>query len=368
MALRRKHDRIWKGDLHNSAEEIVPAESNTCNSKEPNNMEEVSNILERVASDSSALPETIHALADQSLDPVDPAVAQEVDLDLDDFEDEIAAAESERHDSKQPNSVSNIFERVVSDSSALPQTIYDVREQSLDHVADMTQSEDSSNKRNNFDRKRKHKSLVEDQDIPTPSKKKLQMTKSRVLEDLVIPSSKSSNDLSERVDTFSEALISIWPSDSDSESEGQIERKKDKKKEGNEGYRMNMCRVSIHPIHSARWQTLHPRLNPSWIANELKEVTKNKLEEEQERAIRLERDLAKKNQTISKLKREREKNDNTISELERDRDKKDNTIKEQEKEMAKKDNTISEQEKEMAKKNNTLSKLEKLVLKLNSIF
>ena len=326
MALRRKLDRMWKGDLHNSAEEIVPAESNTCNSKEPNNMEEVSNILVRVAGDSSALPETIHALADQSLDPVDPAVAQEVDLDLEDFEDEIAAAESERHDSKQPNSVSNILERVVSDSSALPQTIYDVREQSLDHVADMTQSEDSSNKRNNFDRKRKHKSLVEDQDIPTPSKKKLHMTKSRVLEDLVIPSSKSSNDLSERVDTFSEALISIWPSDSDSESEGQIERKKDKKKEGNEGYRMNMC-VRIHPFHSARWQTLHPRLNPSWIANELKEVTKNRLEEEQERAIKLERDMAKKN----------------------------NTISEQEKEMAKKDNTISEQEKEMAEKKNTIS-------------
>ena len=222
MALRRKLDRMWKGDLHNSAEEIVPAESNTCNSKEPNNMEEVPNILVRVAGDSSALPETIHALADQSLDPVDPTVAQEVNLDLEYFEDDIAAAESERHDSKQPNIVSNILERVVSDSdsSVLPQTIYDVREQSLDHIADMTKSEDSSNKRNHFDRKRKHKSLEEDQDIPTPSQKKLQMTKSRVLEDLVIPSSKSSDDLPERVDTFSEALISIWPSD----SEGQIER------------------------------------------------------------------------------------------------------------------------------------------------
>ena len=48
-------------------------------------MEEVPNILVRVAGDSSALPETIHALADQSLDPVDPTVAQEVNLDLEYF-------------------------------------------------------------------------------------------------------------------------------------------------------------------------------------------------------------------------------------------------------------------------------------------
>ena len=290
-------------------------------------------------------------MAQQSLDPVDPAVAEEVNLDLDDFEDEIAAAESERPNSKQPNR-----ERVVSvsDSSALPQTICDVGEESLDHIADKTQSED---KRNNVNHKRKHKSLVEDQDIPLPSKKKLQMTKSRVLEDLVFPSSKSSDDLPERSDTFSKALVSIWPSD----SEGQIERETDKKKE--EGYRMNMCRVNIHPFHSVSWQTLHPRLNPSWIANELKEVTKNRLEEEQERAIKLERDMAKMKHTISKLKREREKKDNKISELERDREKKKNTISEQEKKMAKKDNTISKLKRDRGKRDDTISELEKVMVK-----
>ena len=184
----------------------------------------------------------------------------------------------------------------------------------------MTQSEDSSNKRKNFDRKRKHESLVEDQDIPTPSKKKLHMTKSRVLEDLVIPSSKSSDDLPE-------------------------------------------CRVSIHPLHSARWQTLHPRLCRTWIANELKEVTKNRLEEEQERAIKLERDMAKMKHTISKLKREREKKDNKISELERDREKKKNTISEQEKKMAKKDNTISKLKRDRGKRDDTISELEKVMVK-----
>ena len=291
-------------------------------------------------------------MAQQSLDPVCPAVAEEVNLDLDDFDDEIAAAESERHNCKQPNR-----ERVASDSSALPQTIFDVREQSVDHVADMTQSEDSSNKRNNFDQKRKHKSLEEDQDIPLPSQKKLQMTESRVLEDLVFPSSKSSDDLPERSDTFSKALVSIWPSD----SEGQIERENDKKKE--EGYRMNMCRVNIQPFHSVRWQTLHPRLNPSWIANELKGVTKNRLEEEQERAIKLERDMAKMKHTISKLKREREKKDNKISELERDREKKKNTISEQEKKMAKKDNTISKLKRDRGKRDDTISELEKVMVK-----
>ena len=293
MALRRKLDRMWKGDLHNSAEEIVLAESNTCNSKEPNNMEEVSNIiLVRVASDSSALPETIHALADQSLDPVDPAVAQEVDLDLEDFKDEIAAAESERHDSEQPNEVAevpNILVKVASGASALPDNICDLGEQSL-NLDDAAGAEEvktdskHSPEENNFDKKKKLGSHGEGQDVSLPSKKKLKMSKSSTLKDFEIPFRQSSDDVLETL------------------SEVEMERKEVKKKEEEEDdYAMKKCHVSIHPLHSAGWQELHPWSNPIMLFKELRTVTKNKLEEEQERMIELERDMEKKDNTISEL-------------------------------------------------------------------
>ena len=136
----------------------------------------------------------------------------------------------------------------------------------------------------NNDKKRKHGSLEEDQYVPLTSEKKLKMTKSSTLKDLEIPSLESSDDVLETL------------------PEVDMERKEVKKEEEEEeDYGMKKCHVSIHPLHSAGWQELHPWSNPIMLFKELRTVTKNKLEEEQERMIELERDMEKKDNTISEL-------------------------------------------------------------------
>ena len=218
-----------------------------------------------------------------------------LEADLDDFEDEIAPADSEGHDSEQPDDVaevSNILVRVVSDTSALPDSICDLGEQSLDlddaAVAEEVKTESKhSAEENSIDKKRKHGSLEGDQDVPLPSEKKLKMTKSSTLEHLKIPSSEPSDAVLERVETL---------------SEGEMERKEVKKEEEvEEDYGMKKCHVGIHPLHLPSWQVLHPWSNPIMLFKELRTVTKNKLEEEQERMIELERDMEKKDNTISEL-------------------------------------------------------------------
>ena len=215
-----------------------------------------------------------------------------LEADLDDFEDEIVPAESEGHDAEQPDDVaevSNILVRVASDASALPDNICDLGEQSLDlddvAVAEEVETESKhSPEEDNFDKKRKHGSLEEDQDVPLPSQKKLKMTKSSTLKELEIPFRESSDDVLETL------------------SEVDMERKEVKKEEEEEeDYGMKKCHVSIHPLHSAGWQELHPWSNPIMLFKELRTVTKNKLEEEQERMIELERDMEKKDNTISEL-------------------------------------------------------------------
>ena len=215
-----------------------------------------------------------------------------LEADLDDFEDEIAPADSEGHDSEQPDDVaevSNILVRVASDDSALPDNICDLGEQSLDlddaAVAEEVETESKhSPEEDNFDKKRKLGSLEEDQDVSLPSEKKLKMTKNSTLKDLENPFRESSDDVLETL------------------SEGEMERKEVKKEEEEEeDYGMKKCHVSIHPLHSAGWQELHPWSNPIMLFKELRTVTKNKLEEEQERMIELERDMEKKDNTISEL-------------------------------------------------------------------
>ena len=215
-----------------------------------------------------------------------------LEADLDDFEDEIAPADSEGHDSEQPDDVaevSNILVRVVSDVSALPDDICDLGEQSLDlddaAVAEEVETESKhSPEEDNFDKKRKLGSLEEDQDVSLPSEKKLKMTKNSTLKELEIPFRESSDDALETL------------------PEGEMERKEVKKEEEEEeDYGMKKCHVSIHPLHSAGWQQLHPWSNPIMLFKELRTVTKNKLEEEQERMIELERDMEKKDNTISEL-------------------------------------------------------------------